>query len=277
MWNKPPEERKHIFAMHGVADGETNAIADRNLMDRRLFEAHLASRGDSYGPLAAARVGECDALTIDDATVASAEAARIARKHGHKVWLFVNPHNVVMRETYFFHDLDILFDRTTVEQITVAGRSVSLRMRTEKIAARRELRVQLALQSSDAMRAHVLADLASQLKVEDRQIPNHLRTLTLDELHCLVQAGVEIGNHGWSHVEFGALAPSAMNANLLRGAEWIWRNFGYRPLPFAVPFGQTLPWQNQPGAGHDVWLLATHQLRVGRIGKHVYNRKDLCL
>ncbi|MGP8231674.1 MAG: hypothetical protein ACLQL2_03285 [Methylovirgula sp.] len=74
----------NIYALHGVIDHvDTKLFSHRNMTAAGRVQAWLDTQ-HKLVPLADALAGKGDALTIDDATVASAQAAMLARQRGHR-------------------------------------------------------------------------------------------------------------------------------------------------------------------------------------------------
>ena len=109
-----------IYALHGVIDRvDGKLFSHRNMTPADRVRARLDT-GQKMVPLADALAGKGDALTIDDATVASAQAALLARQLGHAVTLFVNPWQVADGRAYAFAALHWLLDETRRRKVTAA-------------------------------------------------------------------------------------------------------------------------------------------------------------
>src|SRR5688572_10557560 len=101
---------RRVFTLHGVApDVNSRRSIYRNIADEAALSSILSSR-PQFVPLTAAVAGEGDALTVDDATRCSADAALLARRYGHAVTLFVNPDHVDPPRPHSFHLLSVLMD-----------------------------------------------------------------------------------------------------------------------------------------------------------------------
>ena len=83
-----------MFCIHGIAPVvDRERFLHRNLLPAAALEAYLAGAAP-FVTIAEALAGRGNALTIDDATRAGADAALMARAAGHEVTLFVNPGQV---------------------------------------------------------------------------------------------------------------------------------------------------------------------------------------
>ena len=95
------------------------------------------------------------------------------------------------------------------------------------------------------------------------------------EVQELLDLGVEIQNHGWTHTRVGALDPVGHLADIRRGRDWLSATFGVPGDIYAVPNGDGMP---VPGyfEACRAWLLLDAKT-PGRTSRGVVNRKTLHL
>jgi hypothetical protein len=100
-----------VHTFHGVLAGwDGGRLVDRLYAPRGAFISSLEKSATKY--IKVQNCGPHDtALTIDDSTMAGAEACLIARKFGHEVTLFLNPHQIISQAPYFFTILNLAIDR----------------------------------------------------------------------------------------------------------------------------------------------------------------------
>lgn len=259
---------------HGVIAGRNPAMfTHRNLIDTAKFEQFLAEHA-RYVSIADALAGKGDALTLDDSTATAAEAARLARKHGHEVTLFVNGHNIVANEPYFFSRLALALDTATNERVVFEGSEHDVTPGPARARFRKMLKTRIAKLGTEEERQLFVNELAALLGSNIDDLPEHLRPLTRDELVELRDLGVEIHNHGWTHVRIGALDADAHAADIARGREWLRDELGVDAHLFAVPNGDALPlWRSSPH--YSMWLLLDDAWPCGEVGPGVINRRTL--
>ncbi|HEY6138624.1 MAG TPA: polysaccharide deacetylase family protein [Thermoanaerobaculia bacterium] len=265
--------KSYIDATHGVvANADAGSLVHRQLLDAERFAAFLQAR-PRYVSVRDALAGKGDALTIDDATAAAADAARLARRYGHEVTLFVNGYNVESGAPYFFSRLAHALDTAKAERIRFAGTDYPLTSHPAKLRFRRAVKETLARIGSEDARQELVAEIV-RLAAGETTISPPLRALTLDELRELLDLGVELHNHGWTHVRVGALPPDEHAADIARGREWLRRSLGCDSDIFAVPNGDGLPpWPSSPH--YSIWLLLEDRWGYGEIAPAVYNRRTL--
>jgi hypothetical protein len=266
-----------IYAMHGVAaDSSPDLFVHRNLLDTNRFVAHLLQRERPYVPLAACLKGEGDALTIDDSIHAAAQAAHLARKHGHAVTLFLNGYNIERSEPYFFSRLNAALDATKVERALFNGITHDLRSGAAKQRFRSSVKQRFSLLGSDIERQNVVDEINDLLGTSESILPSFLRPITRRELTELVADGVDIQNHGWTHVQVGALPPDQHAADIRRGRDWLRSACGSEADLFAVPNGDGLPlWEVSPN--YSAWFLLDDVHPLGECMPGLYNRLTLNL
>jgi peptidoglycan/xylan/chitin deacetylase (PgdA/CDA1 family) len=261
-----------IYTLHGVAPAVDPArFADRNISHERKLGA-LFSRMETFVPLERAMSGEGAALTIDDATYASAAAARLARRYGHAVTLFVNPGQVETGQPYSFNMLGVLLDNVKRSSVTLDERKFPARSFQQRDVIRARLKAQLRIMLSEDERIRLIEKLAAEWCPAPLTMPRFLETLTVADLEALRDEGVAIQNHGWSHTCHASLSAMGSQSEIDRGREWIARRLGVDANIFAVPFGDVLP---PEGVDCAAWLIVDHTRPLGRISESVWNRDTL--
>lgn len=266
-----------VFLLHGVADlvgqGEH---ARRGLLERAAYERHLAERPRPFVDLDEAVGGGGDALTVDDATRASAEAARLARRYGHAVSLFVNPGHVEEETPYPLYLLNALLDAAGDRRVRYRGEGYALGEPRQKRALRRAVKGRLATLRRTERCYEVLLEVARALGTGAVELPPFLRTLTAAEVRELQEAGVRIENHGWTHLDPAAFDAPQWRSDVERGRRWIERRLGTAPTAYAVPFGEERPGADVAGPARTV-LLHDDRLPRGAVAPGVVNRESLSL
>ena len=264
--------RSTIYTMHGVAPNvDPRRFIYRNISDERSFRAILSAR-TPFVSLAESLAGRGDALTIDDATRASADAALLARKLGHQVTLFVNPGQVDPPVPYSFNLLSVLMDRLTARSVNLDGQTLKARTPAERDAVRERVKSRLREIETETERNALIARLALQWGGVDLSMPDFLETLTTSELEQLRDSGVDIQNHGWTHRCHRRHTAEESQREIDSGKQWLLDRLGVTADLFAVPFGDVLP---PEGVDCTHWLTADYRLPRGQIGQTVWNRETL--
>ena len=260
-----------VLTIHGIAPGAIpKTFGFRNICDADAMARHLTSV-PPFVPLVDALAGRGDALTIDDAICGAADAALLARRIGHEVTLFVNPGQVESGAPYAFLVLNALLDQLTGRVCLFEGTSFAVATHAERQVLRRRIKARLCLLTEEPARLELVMGLASQWGVQAPEVPPHFRTLSLDELVALREAGVAIENHGWSHSDHTSLSPAGSVREIREGRAWLQRNLGVDAAYFASPFGEALP---PPGALEHctMWFAASQAMPTGRLSPDVFNR-----
>jgi hypothetical protein len=260
---------------HGVVGAANASFGHRNLFDRDAFVTYMRTRRHPYAALAEAMAIGGDAFTLDDATVAGADAAKIARQFGHHVTLFVNGYNVAEGVPYFFARLNAALDAATVPEATFDGIRYDLAKPGEKATLRKQVKRKLAVIGAESGRQDLVTEVGCLLGVSDIAVPAQFRTLRTGEIRELLDLGVEIQNHGWTHTRVGALTPAEHVADIRRGRDWLYETFGIPADVYAVPNGDGMPVPGWFDACR-VWLLLDEK-PFGRIDLNVFSRRTLNL
>ena len=244
----------------------------RNLLPAAALEAYLAGAAP-FVTIAEALAGRGNALTIDDATRAGADAALMARAAGHEVTLFVNPGQVESGAPYHFLLLNALLDQVTGASVEFERTNYPIGTTSEHQALRRVIKDRLRSLTSEEARRELVQQLAQSWRAGPRDVGAPFATLSREALSGLLAAGVELQNHGWSHAFHPALSPPESAVEVSRGREWLRQEFGVDARWFAAPFGDSLP--HDVALDCDLWFAFNSEWAEGAIAGGVFNRVDL--
>ncbi len=262
-----------IYAMHGVVEGyDRDLFSHRNLMDTEVFRRHLASVRQYVSVKIALKEGG-DALTIDDATVAGARAARMALNAGHTVTLFANPDNITRTRPLFFQTLNYVLDFASIDKVTHLESELIVGRFTSKAALRKAIKQHYVTSNDEEACSHLVNEIARKLEVETGVAPEGVSLSVQDVLH-LSHLGVDIENHGWAHLNPAARSPEDLSADVERAFQWICDITSKESQYFAAPFGSALPPQNFRSRAL-CWFTLHSRFTEGFLDKAVYNRVDL--
>lgn len=263
-----------IFVIHGIARRpQPDMFIYRSYFSSRALQSHLKNRKDRYVSLDMALSGQGDALTIDDATNAGFDAAVLARKFGHDVTLFINPHNVINQSPYFLFVLDVALDKTRRRELFWNGSSFPMNSYKEKLGLRNELKNRILKLPAESERMEFVQRLAIDLDVPDLSMPEHLRVLSVEQVLVLRDMGASIGNHGWTHGAIEAMDPSAVRDEIIKAKKWITQTCGTAPSAYAVPFGNALPPFEISDDLCAIWLLLNSKIKPCFVAPKVFNRE----
>jgi len=260
-----------VLTIHGIAPAAIpGTFSFRNICDADAMARHLTSI-PPFVPLADAIAGLGDALTIDDGIRGAADAALLARRHGHAVTLFVNPGQVESGAPYAFLVLNALLDSLNRRVYVFDDSPLRAATHADRQILRRRLKARLCLLTNERARLDFVMSLAEQWGVAVPEVPPHFRTLSRDELVTLRDAGVALGNHGWSHSDHTNLSPAESVREISEGRSWLERELGVEAGYFASPFGEALPTPEASDAC-TMWFAASEAMPPGRLSPHVFNR-----
>lgn len=262
--------------MHGVVENfKKECFLHRDLNDKKLFEKYLKSRHSKFIDIETAlNDNNGDVLTIDDATIASYEAALIANELGHKTTLFVNADNVLNNKTYFFCKLNNILERTISEYITFNGNKYPLKTFVQKKEFRKDFK-QYFRTLSNIQDVEKLVDcLSIELLKENNINPYYLNSLSKNDIFDLIKQGVRIENHGFSHLEISSLNEDQFFNHITVCHDWLNKEFNLSSSIYAVPFGETIP--KYEIADIKLILLASDVIKQGFfVSSKLYNRIEL--
>lgn len=261
-----------VFALHGIVDRvDGKLFCHRAMTGADRVRARLDTTRKLV-PLADALAGKGDALTIDDATVASARAALLARQLGHAVTLFVNPWQIEDGRAYAFAALHWLLDHVPRRVVTWRGRTWQLATFRQKDRLRAEMKRMLRLHGDPRENDALIEELQRTLGVASIDIPDYLQTLTLDQLRELRDSGVDIQNHYWTHLDPAAHTPAKFANEFMRAQTWLAVKLGVESRLFASPFGDYFPQPEFLADQKVVCLLLSHTHPGGVLQPSVVNR-----
>ena len=259
-----------IYATHGViAHADYKRFAHRNLLDREAFKRHMQSA--HYVTLKDALQGLGDALTIDDGTRAAEDAVLIARECRQPVTLFINGLHTDTQLSYWFCRLSSALDETTASHASFDG--VDFDLRSGKDRFRQAVKDSLKRVGAEEDRQQRITDVARSLGIVWKTLPWHLNVIPENTVQALVDAGVDIQNHGWTHAHSESLTRDEHEVEIFKGRAYI-REHGWSDgETYAVPYGYDLPrWETPQGYG--VWLRLMEGLGDDA-GRKVFDRRTL--
>ena len=205
-----------VFTLHGVEPRvQPRRSIYRNISDEATLtaiwplESH-SSRSPMRWPVAATR-------SLWTMRRALPRTRRFARRFGHAVTLFVNPSQVDPPVPYSFLLLSALLDGLRGHRVMLEGESFPTRSFRQRDVLRALLKEKLRDTPTEAERTSLIRALASEWRVGMLEIPRFLETLEVADLQRLLDAGVEIQNHGWSHTCHIRLDPSESAREIARG------------------------------------------------------------
>jgi Polysaccharide deacetylase len=262
--------RVHTF--HGVlASWDGTRLVDRLYVPRDVFASSIELSAKKYVGMQSCGPDDA-ALTVDDSTIAGAEACLIARQFGHEVTLFLNPHQIITQTPYFFTILNLAIDSLAAR----AHRSdPNVTWRSPKL---RELRSQTRSRLMHLSGAALESELRQFLSVWDLEMPNipeEHRPLDMVMLARLVAAGVQIGNHGWSHADISRFSEEGLWDDISQAQQWLRDATGQRVDLYAVPFGLATPPDTVLQRLGGLCLLVDTDRPVGKLSRGLVNRVDI--
>jgi peptidoglycan/xylan/chitin deacetylase (PgdA/CDA1 family) len=258
--------------MHGIVPAlSRDRQSFRSYITADEFAYLLGRRARPFGSLEEALDGGGDALTVDDATRASADAALQARALGHEVTLFVNGYHIVSGKPYAFDLLNAILDGARTGTVEREGGRYDLRRPDGRAALRKALRRDLRRLRSEAERERLVAHWTEWLGADPEIVPG-ARPLSLEEVHALQEAGVRIENHGWTHTDPDALDADSLAREVMECSRWLKSALGVSSRMFAAPYGDSVPDSVSCWPSEIVYLAANSRMKPGRLGDRLYNR-----
>ena len=176
-----------------------------------------------FVPLANALAGRGVALTIDDAIRGAADAARLARRHGHAVTLFVNSGQVQSGAPHAFLVLNALLDGLDGRPCDFEGEAFSTVTVAHRQGLRARIKTRLCVIPDEQQRLDLVTTLASRWGVTGLDVPPHFHTLSRQDLVALRDAGVDLQNHGVSHADHRSLSGAQSAREIREGRAWLQR------------------------------------------------------
>jgi hypothetical protein len=228
-----------IYFTHGAVDRwNAERISHGLMLSESVLTRHLRQRTSKYVPLTEALAGNGDALTIDDATYAGLTAALLARKYGHAVSWFVNGMNVEQQLPYFPFQLSWMLDQTHQTGCFFDRQHWDLTRKDDRRALRLRLKQNYMRMGSCEEIDELVEAFSACVGVASSTLDEALATVTSNELALAADAGVELRNHGWTHVNPQILSKRALTADVRRNETYL-ASFGRQDVRiFAPPFGR---------------------------------------
>ncbi len=264
-----------IFAMHGIVERpQADVFCHRNMLDTDRFCATLQSQ-QKFVPLPAALEGRGRALTIDDGTVAGARAALLARRFGHAVTLFINPWQVQDGRAYAFSWLNALLDQTREKNFSWYGQAFNLTTLKDRQRFRSVVKGSIRKHVLPEENYELIEGIRIRLAIDQVHIPDFLSCLSLKDLHKLRDAGVDIQNHYWSHLDPSAHPPAQFAIEFHKSRKWISDSLGISSKFFASPFGEFFPHRDFLVENNTICLLLHDGYPAGAVDRTTVNRVEL--
>jgi hypothetical protein len=262
-----------VLCIHGVAPTiDRERFLHRNLLPSAVLRDVL-DNAERFVSIEGALAGHGNALSIDDATRAGADAAMMARNAGHAVTIFVNPGQVESGAPYHFLLLNALLDQVRGDSVELEEVRYPVATNRDRQALRRVLKERLRQLPGEEQRRVEVEELARAWDAGRLGVGKPFTTLTRADLSALVDAGVDLQNHGWTHAFHPALPPDESAEEIRRGREWLHREFGVDARWFAAPFGDSLP--HDVAMDCDAWFTFNGEWQEGWLAPRVYNRANL--
>jgi peptidoglycan/xylan/chitin deacetylase (PgdA/CDA1 family) len=263
-----------IFVTHGVISPYSRErISHALCLPTSRAALHLRLRHTKYVSVVDAIVGKGDALTIDDATQAGLELAFLARRYGHAVTWFVNGHHVENRIEYFPFQISCMLDDTRETGCRFDGDTWNL----DTTGGRRTFRRHIKQLYMQMRKQHEITDLidrlADSLHTDSTNPESSLRTVGTSALAQAVLAGVDLQNHGWSHLNPQMFSDKERADDVKQNDEYLAQFRRANTPVFAPPFGQPVILSSLAR----VMLLADRSLAPHYEDGSVINRGDLVL
>lgn len=228
-----------IFVTHGaISSYSSERMSHALCLPTSRAALCLQLRRKKFVSVAEAFVGMGDALTIDDATYAGLELALLARRYGHAVSWFVNGSHVENRIEYFPFQISSMLDNTRDGKYRFDGETWSLETAIDRRAFRKHIKcLYMRMKKQDEV-TDLLERLADSLHTHAKSPERPLRTVGKADLARAVLAGVDLQNHGWSHLNPQTLSEEERAREVKQNDEYLAQfRRDIRPL-FAPAFGQ---------------------------------------
>jgi hypothetical protein len=263
-----------IHLIHGtVPMWEADSQLHKLYVDERRFARYLRSMQRPYGkwdPYGS----DGDTLTVDDGTIAGAEACLAARRAGHHVIFFVNPMQIVGSVPYFFSVLDWCVDVTVRHEVTFANSRFDLTDRDQKRAFRNCARNLMTVQSAQEALAMAYS-IGADLGIAQPDLPKSMLPISVADLRNLHRQGVQIENHGWSHIAIEALSVRGFEEEVCGARRWLEAELKKACELFAVPYGKFVPSKAMLDLVGVPSLLADDSMAPSFSCPGIWNRRDM--
>jgi len=264
-----------IFATNGILDKRTeHRFAHHRFEDRKTYCALLKS-GQKFVSLRDAVEDKGPGLTIDGATVAAANAANLAREFGQEVTLFVNPWQIISGRPYWFSRLDNLLDQIDEREIEWNGRTYDV----ETYAGKEDFRFDIWIATRkhrSPKQSHILIDdIEKALGRDGHEVPEHLHSLTIEDLRNLQALGVDIQNHSWAYLDPAVSRPEKFAEEFHKAQSWLEETLGVTTTFLTIPYGEYLPHPDFLADSDVICLLQHDHISRGRFSEKLCNRYKL--
>lgn len=263
-----------IYTIHGIVDDYTlQKQIYRSYVSKASFETFLNSQ---IKPLGKWRGHDTTTaiLTVDDSTLAGAHACISARKLGHEVIFFINPHQIITGNIYWFSLLNCLIDYRTVDAVVYNNQRFVLKEYTSICAFRKAVKKDIMAKGPDQAFTY-LNTLKDLLHPRPFSIPEHLQTINIEDLKLLIQEGVQIESHGWSHIDIAGMNCDHFMSDLNKTSQWLNDTLNITTSLYAVPFGESDPALLFPHIETTNYFLADNNRAQGQLSEKCWNRIDI--
>lgn len=263
---------QNIYTIHGIVENyQPEKHIYRSYVPKTTFEDFLNTQSKSFGKWEEGRTTS-DILTIDDSTQGGAEACIMARNLGHEVILFVNPHQIINQEPYWFSLFNCLLDYRSVDIINYKGQSFDLSVYAQSCSFRQIVkREHMCLPVNESM--GMISHFKELLGVGEFEMPHHLKILKKKDLLDLIHLGVQIESHGWSHIEISGLQPAQFLEDFSAARQWLAEEMACVSKLYAVPFGSSNP--EKLFGDYGSVFLADFMTKPGKLTDNCWNRIDV--
>lgn len=262
-----------IYVTHGVLeDRDPQRISHALMLSRLAFAKHLQTRPTKYVSIKEAAAGLGDALTVDDATRAGFEQVVMARRFGHAVTWFLNGENVDKASPYFPFLLSWMVDETSERDCFFDRQVWALDTLAQRKALRLRLKCMYMRFSSAEQVQQLIHELSDRLGLPDLGGDPELRTAHRWEVEEAARYGVELDNHGWSHLNPRALPLDQCLEEIARNDSWIGTIQPGECGVYAPPYGGCV---SLPEEACSLMLLADRTRPSMHVGPRLLNRRHL--
>lgn len=269
-----------VFTIHGIKNNtQKENMLDRGLLDYQKYYQFLKSRPDKFVSIEDSLNNKGDALTIDDSTRASMDAAILAAEYGHKVTIFLNPWNIIHNKPYHFHLLNSILENSIKETYLFNGFTWNLRTYNEKHFFREYIKRRFWKYETNIDKLYnTIQTLGLDLTKENYIIPDALKIITEEDIKKMVNMGIDVECHGWTHINTAELTDKELENHINSAKEWLEAitngiNINY----YSTPFGSSMPSRNYYEKMNQLWFLLDSSKDEGFINKKVFNRDSLHL
>lgn len=263
-----------LHLLHGVVNKWSRDLFTHRIhVSADSFRSYLESRPTKYASWTNA-VPTGDVMTIDDSTKGGAEACLLARALGHEVIFFVNPLPIITGAPYFFSYLDAYIDDRKVQSVDFDSEHFDFADPGALRKFRKRVKLVLMVKPASQSLAEV-ASIGQLLGAEVKELPAHLHPINLEDLIRLRDAGVQIGNHGWSHIEVSGLSVEEFSEHITSARDWFKRELSLDPFLYACPFGETNVSDSYRHVVAGPYLLANSKMPSGQVSPNCWNRHDI--